>query len=51
VGVWSGLGGLGIERVSDTCECGKGYINAGNFSTGCNPVSFSRRTLLHGVSE
>jgi len=25
--------------------------NAGNFLTGCKPVSFSRRTLLHGVSK
>ena len=25
--------------------------NAGNFLTGCKPVSFSRRSLLHGVSE
>jgi len=25
--------------------------NAGNFLTVCNLVSFSRRTLLHGVSE
>jgi hypothetical protein len=25
--------------------------NAGNFSTSCKPVSFSRRTLLHGVSK
>jgi hypothetical protein len=25
-------------------------VNAGNFLTSCNPVSFSRRTLLHGVS-
>jgi hypothetical protein len=24
--------------------------NAGNFLTGCKPVSFSRRTLFHGVS-
>jgi hypothetical protein len=24
--------------------------NAGNFLTSCKPVSFSRRTLLHGVS-
>jgi len=24
--------------------------NAGNFLTSCEPVSFSRRTLLHGVS-
>jgi hypothetical protein len=24
--------------------------NAGNFLTSCRPVSFSRRTLLHGVS-
>ena len=25
--------------------------NAGNFLTNCKPVSFSRRTLLHGVSK
>jgi hypothetical protein len=24
--------------------------NAGNFLVGCKPVSFSRRTVLHGVS-
>jgi len=25
--------------------------NAGNFLTSCKPVSFPRRTLLHGVSK
>jgi hypothetical protein len=25
--------------------------NAGNFLTSCKPVSFSRKTLLHGVSK
>jgi hypothetical protein len=25
--------------------------NVGNFLTSCKPVSFSRRTVLHGVSE
>ena len=25
--------------------------NAGNFLTSCKPVSFSRRTLHHGVSK
>jgi hypothetical protein len=25
--------------------------NAGNFLTSCKPISFSRRTPLHGVSE
>jgi hypothetical protein len=25
--------------------------NAGNLLTSCKPVSFSRRTLLHGVSK
>jgi hypothetical protein len=25
--------------------------NAGNFLTSCKTVSFSRRTLLHGVSK
>ena len=26
-------------------------LNLGNFLTSCKPVSFSRRTLLHGVSK
>ena len=26
-------------------------LNAGNFLTSCKPVSFSRRTLLHGISR
>jgi hypothetical protein len=26
-------------------------LNAGNFLTSCKPVSFSRGTLLHGVSK
>jgi hypothetical protein len=26
-------------------------LNAGNFLNSCKPVSFSRRTLLHGVSN
>jgi len=26
-------------------------LNAGNFLTSCKPVSFSRRTLYHGVSK
>ena len=26
-------------------------LNAGNFLTSCKPVSFSRRTMLHGVSK
>jgi len=25
--------------------------SAGNFLTGCKPVSFSRRTVLHGISK
>jgi hypothetical protein len=25
--------------------------HAGNFLTSCKPVSFSRRTVLHGVSK
>jgi hypothetical protein len=39
--------------VADTCEYGNevsGSINAGNFLNSCQQVSFSRRTLLHGVS-
>jgi hypothetical protein len=37
-----------------TCKCGNeplGSINAGSFLTSHKPVSFSRRTLLHGVSK
>jgi hypothetical protein len=40
--------------VAGTCECGdehSGSINAGNFLARLKPVSFSRRTLLHGVSK
>jgi len=39
--------------VAGTCGYGEGLsgsINAGNFLTGLL-VSFSRRTLLHGVSK
>ena len=39
--------------MAGICECGNelsGYIKCGNFLTSCEPVSFSRRTLLHGVS-
>jgi len=28
-----------------------GVKNTGNFLTSCKPVSFSRRTVLHGVSK
>jgi hypothetical protein len=28
-----------------------GSIKCGEFLTSCKPVSFSRRTLLHGVSK
>jgi len=42
--------------VADACECGdelSGWVprNAGNFLTSCKPVSFSRKTLYHGVSK
>jgi len=26
-------------------------LNEGNFLTSCNPVSFTRRAVLHGVSK
>jgi hypothetical protein len=34
--------------VVGTCECGN--EPSGSIMTSCKPVSFSRRTLLHGVS-
>ena len=40
--------------MAGTCECSNepsGSIKWGNFLTSCKPVSFSRRTLLHGVSK
>jgi len=39
--------------VADVCECGNepsGSVKCGKFLTSCKPVSFSRRTLDHGVS-
>jgi hypothetical protein len=40
--------------VVGACERGDeplGSIKHGNFLTSCKPVSFSGRTLLHGVSK
>jgi hypothetical protein len=40
--------------VAGTYECGNkptDSIKCGNILTSCKPVSFSRRTLLHGVSK
>jgi hypothetical protein len=52
-GAWTGLIWLRIRKVAGTCQCGKessGSINAGNFLIIREPVSFSRRAVLHGVS-
>ena len=40
--------------MAGTCECGNeplGSIKCRKFLTSCEPISFSRRTLLHGVSK
>jgi len=40
--------------VAGSCECGNelsGAIKCGNFLTTWRPVSFSKRTVLHGVSN
>jgi hypothetical protein len=53
VGVWSRLSWPRIE-TGETCECGNepsGSIKCGEFLTSCKPVSFSRRTVLYGVSK
>jgi hypothetical protein len=50
---WNGLA-QDRDRRASNCECGNessGLINAGNFLTSYKPVSFPRRTLLHGVSK
>jgi hypothetical protein len=44
--------GSGQGQVAGTCKCDNepsSSIECGNFLTSCKPVSFSRRTLLHGV--
>ena len=48
---WSGSG---YGQVAGTCKYSDDYsgsIKCGNFLTSCEPVSFSRRTLLRGVSK
>jgi hypothetical protein len=54
-GTWA-IGRIVYEggKVAGTCECGNeptGSIKCGNFLTSRKPDSFSRRTLLHGVSK
>ena len=54
VGVRTGMSWLGIGTGGGMCECGNetsGSIKWGNFLTSSETVSFSRRTLLHGVSK
>jgi hypothetical protein len=55
VGIWIGLSWLRIETkwralVNAVMNLRVPY-NAGNFLTSRKPVSFSRRTVLHGVSK
>jgi hypothetical protein len=53
VGVWTGLSWLKIQ-VAGTFKCGNellGSIKCRDFLISCKPVSFSRRTLPHGVSK
>jgi hypothetical protein len=52
--VWTGFIWLRIGTVGGKCEHGNEpsvFIIAGNFLTSSMTVSFSRRTLLHGVSQ
>jgi len=54
VGIWTGLSCTMIETYGGSCECGNepsGFVKCGEFLTSCKPVSFSRRTLHHGVSK
>jgi len=52
-GVFMDWIGLAQDRqVADACECGNepsSSVKCGGFLTSCRPVSFSRRTLHHGV--
>jgi hypothetical protein len=52
---WHGLTrrGSGEEQVAGFCKCGNekfGSLNKGNSLSSSGPVSFSRRTLFHGVN-
>jgi hypothetical protein len=45
---------LGLGQVADTCKRAMNPwvpYNGGNFLTSREPVSFSKRTLIHGVSK
>jgi hypothetical protein len=49
---------IGLAQDMDRCRALVNAVmnlrflhNAGNFLTSCEPVSFLRRALLHGVSE
>jgi hypothetical protein len=54
---WGGMDWIDMaqdrDKVVSCCECGNepsGSIKCGEFLDYLRPVSFSRRTLLHGVS-
>jgi len=51
---YGGMDWIALAQVAGSCEWGiepSGSINLGNLLTSCKPVSFSRKTLLHGVSK
>ena len=51
VGIWTGLGWDRWLTLVNAVMKLRVPWNAGNFLSSCKPVSFSRRTLHHGVSE
>jgi len=46
-----GCGCMDWIEVAQDSDRWRALVNAGAFLTSCKPVSFSRRTLLHGVSK